>query len=200
MPAWRRRLVTLSANFAGAVMAMLGFRTRISGYENYAKAKQLGAVSGSPPCSYVHKAPPTTRHASKPSLPSIAARRTMHARGAAESCMSHADIAHRAAWPAIHLGDWQRKLPDGNSCPAQIGLFNHTSWVDAIAIMWLFAPSGVSKASNADIPLIGTCIRGYQNIYVSRASIENAKGRGAANGGESVSQKIAKRCPVFAVA
>ena len=75
----------------------------------------------------------------------------------------------------------------------QIGLFNHTSWVDAIVIMWLFAPSGVSKASNADIPLVGTCIRGYQNIYVSRASIENAKGR-ANNGAESVSQKIAKRC------
>ena len=73
----------------------------------------------------------------------------------------------------------------------QIGLFNHTSWVDAIVIMWLFAPSGVSKASNADIPLIGTCIRGYQNIYVSRASIENQR---RADGAESVSQKIAKRC------
>jgi hypothetical protein len=31
--------------------------------------------------------------------------------------------------------------------------------VDAIVIMWLFAPCGVSKASNADIPLIGTCIK-----------------------------------------
>ena len=44
MPAWRRRQVTLSANFAGLVVIMLGFRTRITGYENNAKAKQLGAV------------------------------------------------------------------------------------------------------------------------------------------------------------
>ena len=50
MPAWRRRLVTLSANFAGAVMLMLGFRTRVTGYENVAKAKQLGAVQQSSSC------------------------------------------------------------------------------------------------------------------------------------------------------
>lgn len=40
------------------------------------------------------------------------------------------------------------------------------SWVDSIIMMWLCAPSGVSKDANADIPLIGTCIKGYQNIYV----------------------------------
>ena len=44
MPPWRRRLVTISANFAGLVVLMLGFRTRISGYENYARGKELGAV------------------------------------------------------------------------------------------------------------------------------------------------------------
>ncbi len=48
----------------------------------------------------------------------------------------------------------------------QLGLFNHSSWVDAIAMMWLFAPSGVSRASNADIPVVGTCIRSFQNIYI----------------------------------
>ncbi|KAK9866278.1 hypothetical protein WJX84_006341 [Apatococcus fuscideae] len=47
-----------------------------------------------------------------------------------------------------------------------LGLFNHSSWVDAIAMMWLFAPSGVSRASNADIPVVGTCIRSFQNIYI----------------------------------
>lgn len=62
--------------------------------------------------------------------------------------------------------------------------------MDAFAIMYFFAPSGVSKASNADIPIVGTCIRSYQNIYVSRASIEGEKRK---NGAESVSEKIAKR-------
>ena len=46
MPAWRRRLVVASANFAGFVVRMLGFRTFVNGYENVAKAKQLGAVRG----------------------------------------------------------------------------------------------------------------------------------------------------------
>ena len=35
--------------------------------------------------------------------------------------------------------------------------------------MRLAAASGVSRASNKDIPLIGTCIRAFQNIYVERA-------------------------------
>ncbi len=32
--------------------------------------------------------------------------------------------------------------------------------------MHLFAPSGVSKASNAHLPLVGRVIRSFQNIYV----------------------------------
>ena len=74
--------------------------------------------------------------------------------------------------------------------PVQLGVFNHTAWVDAVALMYLFAPSGVSKESNARLPLVGTCIRSFQNIYVSRASIENAKQQ---NGGPSVAEKIARR-------
>ena len=45
MPAWRRRIVTVSANCAGFVMLMLGFRMRVRGLENHKKAKELGAVS-----------------------------------------------------------------------------------------------------------------------------------------------------------
>ena len=45
MPAWRRRIVTVSANCAGFVMLMLGFRVRVRGLENHKKAKELGAVS-----------------------------------------------------------------------------------------------------------------------------------------------------------
>lgn len=57
----------------------------------------------------------------------------------------------------------------------QIAAFNHTSYVDAPAIMWLLAPSGVSKASNANLPILGTCIKAYQNIYVPRESIDTKK-------------------------
>ena len=45
MPAWRRNIVTASANCAGFVMLMLGFRLRVRNWENFAKAKELGAVS-----------------------------------------------------------------------------------------------------------------------------------------------------------
>jgi len=76
----------------------------------------------------------------------------------------------------------------------QIGVFNHTSWVDAVAVMYLFAPSGVSKESNAHLPLVGTCIRSFQNIYVSRASIELAKRRDDV---PSVAEKIATRCAII---
>eukprot|EP00891_Asterochloris_glomerata_P008361 jgi/Astpho2/8361/e_gw1.00122.122.1_t len=81
---------------AGLLVLLLGFRIRVRGYQNFARAEKLGAI-----CT-----------------------------------------------------------------------FNHSSWVDAMLIMWLFAPSGVSKADNADIPLVGTCIKAYQNIYVPRSSID----------------------------
>ena len=55
MPAWRRKIVTASANWAGFVMLMLGFRMRVRGWENYTKAKELGAVSSeSPPTDHLH--------------------------------------------------------------------------------------------------------------------------------------------------
>lgn len=52
MPSWRRKIVTASANCAGFVLLMLGFRIRVKGWENVAKAKQLGAVwsAKSAPC------------------------------------------------------------------------------------------------------------------------------------------------------
>ena len=46
---------------------------------------------------------------------------------------------------------------------------SQVSWADAPLVMYLAAASGVSRASNKDIPLIGTCIRAFQNIYVERA-------------------------------
>lgn len=44
MPAWRRKVVTTSANCAGFLMLMLGFRMRVRGYENFIEAKKIGAV------------------------------------------------------------------------------------------------------------------------------------------------------------
>lgn len=65
-------------------------------------------------------------------------------------------------------------------CGMQLGIFNHSSWVDALAMLWLFAPSGVSRASNATIPVVGTCIQPFQNIYIPDARL--AKVPGQANG------------------
>ena len=49
MPAWRRNIVTAGANCAGFVLLMLGFRVRVRGWENFRKAKELGAVSSQCP-------------------------------------------------------------------------------------------------------------------------------------------------------
>lgn len=73
----------------------------------------------------------------------------------------------------------------------QLGIFNHITWVDAIAMMYLFAPSGVSKESNAHLPLIGTCIKAYQNIYVPRG--KKVKAGGGLVNGKTISQAIADR-------
>lgn len=62
-------------------------------------------------------------------------------------------------------------------CGLQLGIFNHSSWVDAIVMMWLFAPSGVSRASNATIPVVGTCIAPFQNIYIPDSRLAKVPGQ-----------------------
>ncbi len=49
---------------------------------------------------------------------------------------------------------------------AQLGIFNHVSYLDAIALVAIFAPSGVSKESNKRMLVIGHCVRALQNIWV----------------------------------
>jgi lysophosphatidylcholine acyltransferase/lyso-PAF acetyltransferase len=61
-----------------------------------------------------------------------------------------------------------------------VALFNHVSWADAALVMYLLAASGVSRASNAHIPLIGTCIRAFQNIYIDRDAAGRSAGGGVA--------------------
>lgn len=55
--------------------------------------------------------------------------------------------------------------------------------------MYLAAASGVSRASNKDIPLIGTCIRAFQNIYVERAGEEKKKKVNVASGNDAAGAK-----------
>lgn len=61
-----------------------------------------------------------------------------------------------------------------------VAVFNHVAWADAPLIMYLLAASGVSRAENAAIPVIGTCIKAFQNIYVARDAKGGSKSRGVA--------------------
>ncbi|GIL63125.1 hypothetical protein Vafri_17254 [Volvox africanus] len=44
-------------------------------------------------------------------------------------------------------------------------VFNHVSYVDAPAIMWLMAPSGVGKSSVSNIPVLKYVVRAYQAVF-----------------------------------
>ncbi len=62
--------------------------------------------------------------------------------------------------------------------------------------MWLFAPSGVALEYNAHIPVVGTCIKAFQNIYVPRSSHGSAAKPTAAPGtlkAKSVSDLVQER-------
>ena len=68
-------------------------------------------------------------------------------------------------------------------------VFNHPSWVDSILLLYLFAPSGVSREANLHIPVVGRIIWSFQNIYVpSKKTIEQATQ--AAQEGSSVQQPL----------
>lgn len=45
-------------------------------------------------------------------------------------------------------------------------IFNHVAWLDAFALVWLMAPSGVAKAFNAHLPVIKHAIRALQTVYL----------------------------------
>ena len=83
----------------------------------------------------------------------------------------------------IRVTGWENVAAAVANNPRCIAIFNHVSWADAALVMYLLAASGVSRASNAHIPLIGLCIRAFQNIYIDRDA-----GRGA-----GVTARIAAR-------
>lgn len=63
--------------------------------------------------------------------------------------------------------------------------------------MHIFAPSGVSKASNAHLPLIGPVIRSFQNIYVPEgngAQGEGWDGKPRMNIAALIAQRYSLRC------
>jgi len=80
-------------------------------------------------------------------------------------------------------------------------MFNHSSWVDTVVLLFLFTPSGVSRAANARIPVVGTCIRSFQNIEVPQASLLRRKADSdavtqplSATPVKGVVQQVADRC------
>ncbi|GLC72510.1 hypothetical protein PLESTF_001258800 [Pleodorina starrii] len=62
-----------------------------------------------------------------------------------------------------------------------VAVFNHVSWVDAFIVVWLMAPSGVSKESNGRIPVIGQAVRALQTVYIPYNKLSKRASPGAAS-------------------
>lgn len=73
-----------------------------------------------------------------------------------------------------------------------ICIFNHHSYVDAIAMTHIFALSGVAKASVADIPFIGAIALALQFLFVQRRGGTDAKNKYTQTAGSTV-DKISER-------
>lgn len=73
-------------------------------------------------------------------------------------------------------------------------VFNHPSWVDSVLLLALFAPSGVSRQANTRIPVIGTIIRSFQNIYTHSRPPAPADSAAAPLAPPSTTEQIATRC------
>lgn len=73
-------------------------------------------------------------------------------------------------------------------------VFNHPSWVDSVLLLSLFAPAGVSREANMRIPVIGTIIRSFQNIYTHTRTTAPADSAAAPLAPPSTTAQIAARC------
>lgn len=71
-------------------------------------------------------------------------------------------------------------------------MFNHQSYVDAIVMTTYFAPSGVAKASIANIPFIGTITVALQFLFVTRRGSADVTNRYTQATGQTV-EKMAER-------
>lgn len=74
-------------------------------------------------------------------------------------------------------------------------VFNHVSYLDSFGLVGMCAPSGVSKASNADLPILGSCVRALQNIDVpDKKQVIKSNGKDANSPpGTSIAQMITNR-------
>eukprot|EP00803_Ostreobium_quekettii_P008157 evm.model.scf_3012.1 EVM.evm.TU.scf_3012.1 scf_3012:3275-11455(+) len=109
------------------------------------------------------------------------------------------------------LGFWVRyygweNIKEAERKNIKLSIFNHVSYVDSFIMVALFAPAGLSKASNAEYPIIGRCVRSLQNIYVpDNRQIKKEKNGAQLPKTESISTQITKRVtdpryPMLAVA
>lgn len=71
-------------------------------------------------------------------------------------------------------------------------MFNHVSYVDAIAMTHFFALSGVAKASVAGIPFVGAIAVALQFLFVQRRGSADARNKHTQLAGKTV-EKIATR-------
>lgn len=78
-----------------------------------------------------------------------------------------------------------------------IGVFNHMSYVDALILMALFTPSGVSRKENRDLLVVGPGLRAFDPIYVDvegrRGGSRNAAAAEGPSENEAASRRIKER-------
>ncbi|GLI63753.1 hypothetical protein VaNZ11_006826 [Volvox africanus] len=81
-----------------------------------------------------------------------------------------------------------------------VAIFNHVSWIDAFVLVWLMAPSGVSKESNGRIPVIGQAVRAMQTVYIPYDKLSKRSGNcGDSGGGRGPGGKGTSTCPAVHV-
>lgn len=92
-------------------------------------------------------------------------------------------------WGARVTGweNYQQALQDRAIC-----VFNHHSYVDAIAMTHFFATSGVAKAAVADLPFIGPIAVALQFLFVLRRGSHDVRNKHTQLAGKTV-EKIAAR-------
>jgi 1-acyl-sn-glycerol-3-phosphate acyltransferase len=70
-------------------------------------------------------------------------------------------------------------------------VFNHVSYVDPIAMVAVFAPSGIAKASVASIPCFGVFAIALQFLFVRRRGTSDVANKHSVVG--HATEKIAER-------
>ena len=81
-------------------------------------------------------------------------------------------------------------------------IFNHPGWADPALMLYMFAPSGVSRDANSKIPVIGTIIKSFQNIHVPSGGrhVPTSTGPSSPLAPQSTTSLIGQRCALAPVA